>query len=46
MSQFTEDQIADLKRRACDQIDEMAPALIDVSRRLWETPEIAFQEEG
>jgi amidohydrolase len=45
MSQFTEDQIADLKRRACDQIDEMAPALIDVSRRIWETPEIAFQEE-
>lgn len=36
---------AALKERACRRIDEMAPALIGVSRRIWETPEVAFEEE-
>ena len=39
------DGIAALKERACRRIDEMAPSLIEVSRRIWETPEVAFEEE-
>jgi amidohydrolase len=33
-----------LKQAACDRIDERTPDLIDVSRRIWETPEVAFEE--
>ncbi len=35
----------ELKRRACARIDAAAVDLIAVSRRIWETPEVAFQEE-
>ena len=41
---FTPEAIAALKQRACERIDELAPMLIDVSRRIWEHPEVAFQE--
>ena len=36
---------ASLKRRACARIDELAPALIGVSRQIYEHPELAFEEE-
>ncbi len=39
------DRAATLKERACRRIDEMAPSLIAVSLRIWETPEVAFEEE-
>ena len=45
MAGFTAESIADLKRRACGRIDEMEPALIAVSRKIWETPELGFQEQ-
>ena len=35
----------ELKRRACARIDAAAADLIAVSQRIWETPEVAFQEE-
>ena len=38
------ESIADLKRRACRRIDEAAPALVDISRRIWANPEVAFEE--
>ena len=38
------ESIADLKRRACRRIDEAAPALVEISRRIWATPEVAFEE--
>ena len=44
MAEFNAESIARLKRRACARIDEMGPALTRVSQRIWETPEIAFQE--
>lgn len=39
------DLTAQLKARACQRIDERASTLIEVSRRIWETPEVAFQEQ-
>lgn len=33
-----------LKRRACDRIDELGAELISVSRKIYENPEIAFTE--
>ena len=33
-----------LKRQACSRIDELGPRLIDVSQRIWQTPETLFQE--
>jgi amidohydrolase len=33
-----------LKQAACERIDELAPILIEVSRSIWQTPELAFQE--
>src|SRR6185312_14531364 len=45
MDSTVSDQIATLKRRACDRIDDMSSALIQVSRQIWETPELAFHEE-
>lgn len=45
MSSFTPAEIAAFKRRAAAEIDRQAPRLIEVSRQIWETPEIAFQEE-
>lgn len=39
------DQREELKRRACTRIDDAAMDLIAVSKRIWETPEVAFQEE-
>ncbi len=36
--------VSSLKRRACERIDELAPALICVSRQIYEHPEIAFEE--
>lgn len=38
------EHVAKLKRQACARIDEMAPALVGVSRQIWEHPELAFQE--
>jgi amidohydrolase len=38
------ESIADLKRRACRRIDEAAPTLVDISRRIWANPEVAFEE--
>lgn len=38
------DRTAALKDHACRRIDDLAPTLIAVSRRIWETPEIAFEE--
>jgi amidohydrolase len=45
MSALTPETMAELKQRACERIDELAPALIDVSQRIWQNPELAFQEE-
>jgi len=36
--------VKSLKQTACERIDELAPTLIDVSRNIWQTPEVAFQE--
>ena len=36
--------IAEAKRRACDEIDRLAPELIDVSHRIHERPELGFEE--
>jgi amidohydrolase len=44
MPSVTPERVASLKRRACARIDEVAPALVDVSRKIWEHPEVAFQE--
>lgn len=33
-----------LKRRACARIDDLTPDLIDISRQIYENPEVAFQE--
>lgn len=44
MSPVSPESITDFKRRACRRIDEAAPALIDVSRRIWANPEVAFEE--
>lgn len=41
----TTERVESLKRRACARIDGAADDLIAVSTRIWETPEIAFQEE-
>jgi len=40
----TPESLAELKRRACCGIDEAAPTLTDVSRRIWANPEVAFEE--
>jgi len=45
MAELSAESIADLKRRACGRIDEMGPALIAVSKKIWETPELGFQEQ-
>ena len=45
MTDTVHDRTAALKERACRRIDEMAPVLIEVSRRIWETPEVAFEEK-
>jgi amidohydrolase len=44
MLTFTAQSLRDLKQHACRRIDEMAPALVDVSRRIWKQPEVAFEE--
>jgi len=44
MSVTSSDSIAEVKRRACRRIDETAPTLIEVSRRIWSNPELAFEE--
>ena len=36
--------IADAKRRVCDEIDRLAPELLDVSHRIHERPELGFEE--
>jgi amidohydrolase len=38
------EHVAKLKQQACTRIDEMGPALVGVSRQIWEHPELAFQE--
>ncbi|HKX18376.1 MAG TPA: amidohydrolase [bacterium] len=38
------EHVAELKQRACARIDEMSPALVGISRKIWEHPELAFQE--
>ncbi len=41
---LADEEIEDLKVRVCQRIDEAAPSLIEVSRRIWEQPEVAFEE--
>ena len=36
--------IAEAKRRVCDEIDRLAPELLDVSHRIHERPELGFEE--
>ena len=36
--------IAEAKRRVCDEIDRIAPELLDVSHRIHERPELGFEE--
>lgn len=37
--------VASLKRRVCERIDDLAPVLIAVSRQIYDHPEVAFEEE-
>jgi amidohydrolase len=37
-------ETADLKRRACARIDELAPVLIETARQIYDNPEVAFEE--
>ncbi len=44
MPSLSPESISNLKQRACSRIDEMTSGLVGVSQRIWEHPEIAFQE--
>ncbi|MYB29221.1 MAG: M20 family metallopeptidase [Acidimicrobiaceae bacterium] len=37
-------EIAEAKRRVCDEIDRLAPELLDVSHRIHARPELGFEE--
>ncbi|MYE57530.1 MAG: M20 family metallopeptidase, partial [Acidimicrobiaceae bacterium] len=37
-------EITEAKQRACDEIDRLAPELLDVSHRIHERPELCFEE--
>jgi amidohydrolase len=41
---LSHEAIDDMKTRVCQRIDELAPMLVDVSRRIWAAPEVAFEE--
>jgi len=43
-STISKEAIEDAKLRVCERIDELAPTLIEVSRRIWGAPEVAFEE--
>ncbi|MYJ35254.1 MAG: M20 family metallopeptidase, partial [Acidimicrobiaceae bacterium] len=36
--------IADAKRRVCEEIDRLTPELLDVSHRIHSQPELGFEE--
>ena len=36
--------VAALKRTVCDEVDRLAPSLIDVARQIHDRPELAFEE--
>jgi amidohydrolase len=44
MTTIAPDRIAELKQRVCRRIDDRASTLIDLSRRIWASPEVAFEE--
>jgi amidohydrolase len=40
------DRLSVLKERACARIDELASPLVEASRKIWDHPELAFQERN
>lgn len=44
MRSYSEAEVAELKAKAAARIDEYADRIIDLSRRIHENPEVAFQE--
>ena len=44
MPPASQDDVVRIKREVCRRIDAAGNALIDVSRRIWENPETAFEE--
>jgi amidohydrolase len=41
---LSQETIDDMKARVCAHIDQLAADLIEVSRRIWHSPEVAFEE--